>query len=171
MALDSLITSNCDLVASCPESVARSNGCVPLRILGKTLVMGYCGEQDPTTEGKLRFILNRPIRMIQRCADWIAARTKELYGDDQNYPPQSDEDCSVTWYWPGWFWFEPGTLNIKCSGWTETGHWSGCHPVRYDDPDIEFWIWIVKQKYYHRLVEHGEIPKIKRIWRRYKQRC
>ena len=154
-----------------PESVARENRCVAMFELGQTLVVGRDVISDQETIDKLRFILNRPIRMIRRTADWVAARIDVLYSNPSPESQTADEEDSVTWYWPAWYSFEPGTLKVKCSGWIGMTHWTGCHPVRYDDPDIDFWIWFVKQKYYGRLVKESEIPKIQRIWRRYLKRC
>lgn len=171
MTLDSLNSHDQSLADEVPEGVARDNRCVPIMLLGQTMVVGIAPEADPEVKDRLQFILNRPIRLVARSDSWIEARLQMLYPEQHAATEATDEEFSVTYYWPHWVKFEPGTLLVKCSGCHGMGHWTGFHPVRYDDPEIDFWIWLMKQKYYHRVVNETEIPQIKRIWRRYLLRC
>jgi hypothetical protein len=89
-------------------------------------------------------------------------------GTLQVNPEDWDEftkDSAVTWYWPDWHSFETnGTLKVKASGWAGDSHWNGAATFAIDNPDYEFWCWMIKQVRFHRLVEEKELPAIREEW-------
>ena len=168
MSSHQLITGSETAADLVPASVAYDNHIVPLRILADTLVVATATPLTTETQQRLHFILNRNVRGVIRSAEWIAVRQHELYG---NQPELDETDAGVTWYWPDWHWYDGDQLNIKCSGWEGSSHWSGCAEFPPDHPDHDMWRWVVTVRQYHRLVDEKEVPSIRRIWNRYLTRC
>lgn len=167
MTKQQAVASAADAVELVPASVAYDNRIVPLRFLADTLIVGTAEPLSTEARQRLTFILNRNVRGVIRSADWIEARLQELY----DVHPESDEmHNGATWYWPHWHWWEGEQLNVKCSGWEGSIHWSGCHEFPPDHAEHDMWRWIVAERQYHRLVDEKEIPSIRRIWRRYLSR-
>jgi MshEN domain len=148
-------------------SLAYELQIVPLFFLGETLVVATTSPLSSETEDRLRFVLSRNVRGVVRSAESIASDLQELYGR----PLQPDRKFDdVTWYQPEGHWFDGDQLNISCSGWSGSSHWSGCQEFPADHPDFHMWCWIVSVPQYHRLIDIGEIPGIRRIWNRYLRR-
>lgn len=163
---------NDSIAALIPHSVAIENNVVPVREIGTTLVLATSARVTDDTEAKLRFILNRDIRFVFRSANWLTARLHEFYGsDDESRSTDESDTSSICWYWPNWHWFDGTKLVVKCSGWNDSTHWSGCEEFPAHHADYEMWRWIVSVPQYHRLVDEKEEPRIRRIWNRYIAKC
>jgi hypothetical protein len=74
---------------------------------------------------------------------------------------------SVTWYWPGCHSLDPdGTLHVHCSGWSGDSHWNGSTTILPEEREYPFWLWLVEQRQFRRLVDEKELPAIKAEWSR-----
>ncbi len=150
-----------------PASVAYYNRVVPLRFVDDTLLVGAASPLNTETQQRLQFIMNQKVRGVVRSAAYVEARLDQLYGK----PPDDDETDEVMWYWPQYCWIDNGRLTIKCSGWSDGKHWTGCEEFLPDHPDHEMWCWIASIPQYRRLIQVKELTGIRRIWQRYTERC
>jgi hypothetical protein len=74
---------------------------------------------------------------------------------------------AISYYWPDWHSVDTdGILHVKASGWHEGTHWTGERAINPEDPEYDFWRWLVAQKKYHRVVEESELPVIRKEWSR-----
>jgi hypothetical protein len=150
-------------------SLACYYGIAPMRLLGDVLIVATALPLTEEAETCVRFIVGREVRYVIRSPEYIAARQRELYGQE---PESGDDSDHITWYWPHWHWFDGNELHIKCSGWDDDGtHWSGCQVFASDHPDYEMWRWIISIRSFRRLLEESEMVGIRRIWTRYLSRC
>ena len=153
-----------------PASVAIDNRVVPIREIGKTLVLATDESVLPETRERIAFILNRNLRFVVRSHDWIDAELELRYRFPVDDTAHADESDSVCWYWPDWHYVDGDKLVVKTSGWEGMTHWTGAHEFSTDHPDRDFWDWLVEIPQYHGLLDEREIPKIRRVWNRYRQR-
>lgn len=160
-----------DITYTVPGSVAIDLRVIPMRELGDTLVLAT--DTRPTTEkeSRLVFILNRAVRFVIRSPDWIDAMLEALYRTSCSRLENPAESQDILWYWPAWHSMDGDKLVVKVSGWEGMTHWTGAESFPMDHPDREFWEWLLQINYYTKgLLDDQEIPKIKRVWRRYTQR-
>lgn len=162
-----LVTGDASVAEFMPASVAHYNQVVPLRYVGETLLVGAVSPLTTETQERLQFFLNRRVRGVVRSAAYVAARLDQLYGKS----PNGDGTDDVMWYWPQYCWLDDGNLTIKCTGWADGKHWTGCKEFPPDHPDHEMWRWIASVAQYRRLVQEKELIGIRRIWERYTERC
>ncbi len=76
---------------------------------------------------------------------------------------------AITWYWPHWHEVDSdGTLFVKKTGWQGGGrvHWTGEIAINPQDPNYDFFRWLVTRKEYHRIVEEAELSTIREEWLR-----
>jgi len=160
-----------DINDTVPPSVAIEMRVVPIREIGGKLVLATDGKVGIETRDRIVFILNRDVRFVLRSRDWIDAALDTHYGY-RNEPADNDfEIGNISWYWPSWHSRNGETLAVKCSGWNGTTHWSGAHEFPPEHPDREFWEWLISiPQYCNGLLDDREIPKIRRVWNRYRQR-
>jgi hypothetical protein len=154
-----------------PASVAIELRVVPVREIGSTLILAIDCKTNTETMSRLAFILNRDVRFIVRRRDWIEAKLNAHYRSSCDLIENPSDDNSISWYWPSWHYLEGDKLVVKASGWEGMMHWTGAHEFHVDHPDREFWNWLITIAYYsNRLLDDREIPRIKRIWNRYRRR-
>jgi hypothetical protein len=80
---------------------------------------------------------------------------------------QFAESNAITWNWPEWHSIDSdGTLHVKASGYSGDSHWTGKTTIAPEQPEYEFWRWLVAQKKHHRLVEESELRAIQEEWSR-----
>jgi ribosomal protein S27E len=79
---DSFAIDLADYVELVPQSVARENLVLPVVKTPDSLVFAVTNPADRETIEKLRFILNRKIRIIQVSAEWLRDQLRKRYGDD-----------------------------------------------------------------------------------------
>ncbi len=77
-----------DIVELIPQSVAKENLVFPLAERNEYLVVAVTNPLDIETIDKLRFILNRDIRVVHVSPDWIRHQIRRRYGDGPTNPPQ-----------------------------------------------------------------------------------
>lgn len=158
-----------------PASIAIDIRVVPVRELGRTLVVAVDCTPTSETRDRLMYLLNRNVRLVLRDHDWIETQLDAYYRTDHETledasDPASDAE-SHSWYWPSWHSLRGETLVIKASGWEGTTHWTGAYEVSADHPDRAFWEWLIATEYYAKgLLEEREVPKIKRVWKRIHER-
>jgi hypothetical protein len=154
-----------------PASVAIELRVVPVREIGNTLVLATDCKTEKETKTRLVFILNRDVRLVVRSRDWIEAELDAHYRSSGELIENGSEDNRISWYWPSWHYLDGDKLVVKASGWEGMMHWTGAHEFPIDHPDREFWNWLIMIAYYcNGLVDDREIPRIKRVWNRYKRR-
>lgn len=153
-----------------PASVALDMGVVPIREIGKTLVLASDAKVTTETRERIAFILNRDVRFVIRSNTWIEAELESRYRYPFDDHVDSDKNDSISWYWTDWHYLDGDKLVVKASGWDGMTHWTGAQEVPVDHPDREFWEWLIRIPQYHGLLDAREIPRIERIWNRYRQR-
>lgn len=160
-----------DITNTVPPSVAIEMRVVPVREIGFTLVLAIDSKPTTEIESRLVYILNRKVRFVVRSHDWIETQLDAHYRDPGEPLEGSTDSEGISWYWPSWHYVEGDKLIVKASGWEGMTHWTGAHEFPSNHPDREFWQWLITVKYYAKgLLDHRQIPKIKRVWRRYRQR-
>lgn len=166
-----------------PAAIAFGYRVVPIREIGSTLVLATDGDTGTEARSRLVFILEREVRFVVRSRDWMEAQfdahfrtpVELVEGSNDNSTAEliegSTDNTSVCWYWPSCHILSGDKLIVKTSGWTGDTHWSGADTFPVDHPDREFWNWLITIANYSRgLLSVREIPKIKRIWNRYRRR-
>jgi hypothetical protein len=160
-----------DITDTVPGSVAIEMRVFPVREIGRTLVLAT--DSKPTTEAKSRliFILNREVRFVIRSREWIEGQLDAHYRTSNESLEDPSESQGISWFWPSWHYIDGDKLVVKASGWEGMTHWTGAHEFPMDHPDREFWEWLITIDYYSKgLLDDREVPKIKRVWNRYRQR-
>jgi len=67
-----------------------------------------------------------------------------------------DDEASIYYRWPLHEFLTDGTLRIRTSGYTGSGHFSGKHDVAPDSPDFSFWLWLINDRKPMRRLRSGE---------------
>ncbi len=153
-----------------PASVAIELRVVPLRELAGTLILATDSHSLNETRDRVACILNRKVHLVTRSAEWMEGELDSRYRFCDDHYENSTENHSACWYWPSWHCYDGDKLVVKASGWEGTTHWTGAQEFPPDHPDREFWNWLIAIPHYHGLLTDQEIPKIKRVWNRYRQR-
>ncbi len=160
-----------DIANTVPGSVAIEMRVVPVREIGRTLVLAIDTQQATEAQSRLAYILNREIRFVFRSHEWIESQLDTCYRDPGEALEDSMDSEGVSWYWPSWHYIEGDKLVVKASGWEGMTHWTGAHEFSSNHPDREFWNWLITIDYYAKgLLDDRDIPRIKRVWERYRQR-
>jgi len=160
-----------DITDTVPGSVAIEMRVMPVREIGRTLVLATDSKPSTETESRLILILNRDIRFVVRSHNWIETQLDTHYRTSGEPLEDSVDIQGISWYWPSWHYVEGDKLVVKVSGWEGMTHWTGAHEFPSNHPDRGFWEWLIAIEYYSKgLLEDREIPKIKRVWRRYRRR-
>lgn len=158
-----------EIAETIPESIARENKCLPVVLVGCTLVIATSNPKSQTLRDKLVYILDQPIRLIARNSDWICARIDAVYlHESAKQLIKSNVDSRF--YWANWTWRDGDVFCIKTSGVQSSSHWSGSITLTTDHQDRVFWEWVVTIKSYQRIIDDCELNSIRRIWRRKNQR-
>ena len=153
-----------------PASVAIEMRVIPLRELAGVLIIAKDAAVCDETCERVAFILNRKVHFVSRSSDWIEAELDLRFRSCPELLGNANEADTISWYWPSWHYYDEGKLVVKASGWEGMSHWTGAQEFAMDHPDREFWNWLVKIPQYRGLLDQREIPRIKRIWNRYRQR-
>ena len=169
------ITPRCfimlDITAAIPGSFAIELRVVPVREIGRTLVLATDCKPTSDIESRLTFLLNRKVRFVIRSRDWIESELDAHYRSCDASTEDVTEDQGNSWYWPSWHYLDGDKLVVKASGWEGTSHWTGAAEFPTDHPDRAFWEWLIAIDYYSQeLLDDRDITKIKRIWNRFRQR-
>ncbi len=152
-----------------PASVAVENRIIPIGEIGDTLVVASDLELVGERRDKLTFILNRSLRSVPRSSAWIDATLAEVYAP--RFRESEAFECTCT-FWPFAHWDdEEGTLFIKTTGFDGEVFWTGALEMPPDHVDRDFWLWVFTIPQFQQLIDEQEVPKLKRIWRRYLSRC
>jgi hypothetical protein len=160
-----------DVKDTIPASVAIELRVVPVREIGSTLVLATDCNTETETKSRLVFILNRDVRFVVRSTDWIDAELDAHYRSSGELLGNTSDDNGISWYWPSWHYLDGDKLVVKASGWEGMMHWTGAREFPVNHPDREFWNWLITVDYYSNgLLDDREIPRIKRIWNRYRRR-
>lgn len=160
-----------DIANTVPGSVAIDMRVVPVREIGRTLVLAIDTQPTTETRSRLAYILNREVRFVFRSHDWIESQLDTCYRDSDETLEDPIGSKGVSWYWPSWHYIEGDKLVVKASGWEGMTHWTGAYEFSSNHPDREFWEWLITIDYYAKgLLDDRDIPKIKRVWGRYRQR-
>lgn len=154
-----------------PASVALELRVVPMRELAGTLILATDSQVLDETRDRIAYILNRKVHLVTRSPEWIEGELDSRYRFCDELAENSIENDSVSWYWPSWHYLDGDKLFVKASGWQGMTHWTGAQEFPRDHPDREFWNWLIAIPQYHGLLADREIPKIKRVWNRYRQRA
>ena len=147
-------------VAQVPAEVALNYCVVPLHFEPGLVSIATANELTDRQAQRLRDLLASEIKLLSRESDWIMDRIKQLYdiqlvGDDDSY-------C----FWPHWHSFENDALTIKMSGYESNGaHWTGCAEFKPKDENYKFYVWLVENPEYHRIVWDEELAEIKLKWK------
>jgi hypothetical protein len=65
-------------------------------------------------------------------------------------------------YWPHWYSFgADGVLFMKVSLWTDDPHISAEMRLDPTHPDYPFWVWLVKEKKYKKILSERDLPSFK----------
>lgn len=160
-----------DIKDTIPASVAIELRVVPVREIGSTLILATDSEANTEARSRLAFILNRDVRFVVRSRDWIEAELDAHYRSLCDSIENPSDDNGISWYWPSWHHLKGDKLVVKASGWEGMMHWTGTREFPVDHPDRAFWNWLITIAYYSNgLLDDREIPRIKRIWNRYRRR-
>jgi Type II secretion system (T2SS), protein E, N-terminal domain len=154
-----------------PASVAIDRRVVPVREIRGTLVLATDRKIETEEHDQIAFILNRDARFVIRSRDWIEAELDAHYRSPGEQIESGIEVDGISWYWPSWNYLDGDKLVVKTSGWEGSTHWSGRQEFPPDHLDREFWDWLISvPQYSEGLLDARQIPRIKRIWNRYRQR-
>jgi hypothetical protein len=163
-----------------PAPIACENRIVAITAVAGTLVVGASEPLSEELQEKLQFILNRRVRGVIRSEEWITEKLQELYDVPDDVSDRNEQPAPVHWYWiscrredeeP----IGDRTFYLKTSGWDidEDGrrfHYSGAAEISKDHPDHEMWKWVMEYPYFEGLIDERDVPRIRRIWNRYRQR-
>jgi type IV pilus assembly protein PilB len=72
-----------DVIALVPESVARENAVLPLRMQGERLIVAVVDPMNYTVLDKLRFILNKDVDSVMASQEMILAAINRHYGQSE----------------------------------------------------------------------------------------
>ncbi len=148
-----------------PLSVADEFRVVPFQLLGGVLV--FAGPQRVAEKEleRLGFILNRKVHCTVRPDEWYEHARARLHATSMDTADSAER--SVSYYWGGWYYWDGDTLVAKASGWEAMSHWTGVERFPPEHEDHDLMCWLLNCKSYRRVIDRSEIPRIRRVWRRW----
>ena len=132
---------------------------VPLHFQPGLISLAVGNELSDDQIKQMRKLLESDVEIFIRDKDWILGRIQQLY--DVEIAAEADSSC----FWPHWHSFNNDILTIKMSGYEASGaHWTGRVEVKPNDTDYKFYVWLVSNRDYHRIVWNHELADIKKKW-------
>ena len=113
-----------DIKDTVPASVAIDMRVVPVREIGRTLVLATDDKIGNEARDRIVFILNREVRFVLRSRDWIEGELDTHYRSPGEFDKIGTDVDGISWYWPSWNYLDGSKLVVKASGWEGSTHWS-----------------------------------------------
>jgi hypothetical protein len=151
-------------VSTCiPNVIAKQFRMIPVENEGNVIVVATDRELDKEFREAVTFLIGCPVAFVLRPSEWIdsALDRQEIigelptpHGQYRYYRPKFAEVAS------------DGTIRIRVSVYEpDMSHWSGNQTILKEDPEYQFWIWLLKEYEHSACLSQDEVFNLRGHWR------